>query len=157
MASIQFHDSIERKQIQAPPLHTLHSLQRPKVAPRPLEGDGGLLPRQRRPRPSHVVVGGTNEALLELGDEVVRAVLDAALEGQVGARAEHRGVAAVETKKIFPYTSWQNSALSLSKLRLCELLVVSAFAASYQSRTWYQFLIVIGTYISARMKNEGPC
>ena len=157
MASIPFHDSIERKQIQAPPLHTLHSLQRPKVAARPLEGDGGLLPRQRRPRPGHVVVGGADEALLELGYEVVRAVLDAALEGQVGARAEHRGVAAVETKKIFPYTSWQNSALSLSKLRLCELFNSGLRIRSELSRTWYQFLIVIGTYILARMKNEGPC
>ena len=93
------HSRRKRKQIQSP-LHLQHLLQRPKVAPRSLEGDGGLLPRQRRPRPGHVVVGGADEALLELGDEVVRAVLDAALEGQVGARAEHRGVAAVETKNI---------------------------------------------------------
>ena len=72
----------------------------PKVSPRPLEGDGGLLSRERGLRPGHVVVGRAHEALLELGDEIVGAVLGAALEGQVGAGAEHGAVAAVWRKTI---------------------------------------------------------
>ena len=53
------------------------------------------MPGQRGPRPGHVVVCGPHEALLQLGDEIVGAVLGAALEGKVGAGAKHGGVAAV--------------------------------------------------------------
>ena len=58
------------------------------------------MPREWGLRPGHVFVGRPHETLLELRDEIVGAVLDAALEGQVGAGAEHGAVAAVWRKTI---------------------------------------------------------